>query len=1541
VSDSEDWTLQTSDGDTVLKQEKKATAWYPDRTGRETTRAITGADGSSVIQNIETIQTFSWGDGVTRRITDPAGACLTNTFTYTAAGLTESAVEPDGSWRYYRYDSAGRATNELSGFLDSALTSVPQAARAIATSYTPVDPLDSPRLNDQSPRSITESILGTVVAKSYRAYRKTASGELQEIDETAVNPSAAYGAADSLRTVTTYYGTNTANHQIGRLASVVHPDGRQETYSYDTGTYQPAAGATAPSFAVSASGDCWRVSVVHGTTNQPQGIAGQTTKETTIIDVMSQEVLSETWVSTGGGAFARVAWRSQAFDDWQHPILVTKSNGEITEASWGGNCCGKEWDGDSAGGKIDYTYDALSRVQMVIKAGNAATGQPSIYTTNVYDTVGRQIAQTTFAGGLSQTTFSAYDTAGRLLTTTDPAGLVTTYAYPNPLTSVTISPGGILTNTTVRYPDGQTKCTLQNGVIQSWYNYGVSPNGTRWAITYTGPAGLASPVWQRTTTDLLGRTIRTERPGFGGSVLVSSNFFDTANHLVRTTSSSAGGVYAVTLFAYDSLGAQTRSGLDLNRNGILDLAGPDRVSESRSWYEQDASNNWWQTSASILYPHDGSAVPVTNAIQKTQLTGLGGPGAPHAVSLSKDMLGNTTISRTFVEPATRTVTQTTLYPDSTNAATQVSVNGITTYSISKTGVRTDYAYDALGRQISTRVDAASPPRSVGSVTHYNSLGQVDWVADALSNRTTFVYDPTTGRRTAVTDALSNTTYTAYDPEGRVIATWGATYPVAYAYDAYGRMVVMATFRVEGGAGDQTQWLYDEATGLLTNKVYADGKGPSYSYTPDGQLATRTWARGVTTTYAYATDGAMTNIAYSDGTPAVSFTLDRLGRQKVAQTFLSAHHFAYSPATLALVSETIIDLQTGASNVIARTTDALGRPAGLSLGADYSVGYTFDEVGRFGSVTGFAGGYSLTNRYGYLPGSDLLAGWSNGVVTVARSFEPNRDLLVQVLNMAGANRVNQFDYLNDAIGRRTQRLDTLAGYALPVTNEFGYNPRSELTRAAMGTNKFGYVFDSIGNRELERVNLTTNVYAANALNQYAIVSNGVAWIPEYDLDGNMTFLPSTSGGGAGGEGWYLQWDGENRLVSASNGTEVVRYQHDYMGRRVWRAAAGVTNHFDYDGWSLIRERTYTQTHTRTNTYFFGPDLSGELQGAGTIGGLWARVGEDGPLYYTYDGNGNVSDLVDASGTVRGHYEYAPFGGITAMTGDLAASNPFRFSTKRQDEATGLLFYGYRDLDTVWGRWASRDPINENGGRNLYGIAQNDLITRADALGLIDGRWFGLVGWLLEWIEDNFIERFIPADDPGRELAEELMEHYVIGVGSYVRNEGAWGDFLRNRPELQRALSTKMQEIALSLCRGSSTSGSVSDSLTGVRLNELASMRMTLHGAERITIQDTYAVENPGTSCCKVTFEDVKFTWVDTGDLHPGVGTELNDGSTIPDDYFLAIRRRLRWIPTAGSYPIRISWMGASKWEVDTSAGHSEYQWGWPHPASSTPVGRPRR
>ena len=95
---------------------------------------------------------------------------------------------------------------------------------------------------------------------------------------------------------------------------------------------------------------------------------------------------------------------------------------------------------------------------------------------------------------------------------------------------------------------------------------------------------------------------------------------------------------------------------------------------------------------------------------------------------------------------------------------------------------------------------------------------------------------------------------------------------------FGDKISMTTYRDINAAGDVTRWLRDEATGLVTNKVDADGKGPRYDYTPDGKLATRTWARGIVTTYSYDDNGSLTNTVYSDGTPTISLAYNRAGRQ---------------------------------------------------------------------------------------------------------------------------------------------------------------------------------------------------------------------------------------------------------------------------------------------------------------------------------------------------------------------------------------------------------------------------------------------------------------------------------------------------------------------------------------------------------------------------------------------------------------------------------------------------------------------------------------
>ncbi|MDI6810040.1 MAG: RHS repeat-associated core domain-containing protein, partial [Candidatus Eisenbacteria bacterium] len=47
---------------------------------------------------------------------------------------------------------------------------------------------------------------------------------------------------------------------------------------------------------------------------------------------------------------------------------------------------------------------------------------------------------------------------------------------------------------------------------------------------------------------------------------------------------------------------------------------------------------------------------------------------------------------------------------------------------------------------------------------------------------------------------------------------------------------------------------------------------------------------------------------------------------------------------------------------------------------------------------------------------------------------------------------------------------------------------------------------------------------------------------------------------------------------------------------------------------------------------------------------------------------------------------------------------------------LLYYGYRYYSPELGRWLSRDPIQERGGRNLYVCGRNNLIVFIDPLGL---------------------------------------------------------------------------------------------------------------------------------------------------------------------------------------------------------------------------------
>jgi len=114
----------------------------------------------------------------------------------------------------------------------------------------------------------------------------------------------------------------------------------------------------------------------------------------------------------------------------------------------------------------------------------------------------------------------------------------------------------------------------------------------------------------------------------------------------------------------------------------------------------------------------------------------------------------------------------------------------------------------------------------------------------------------------------------------------------------------------------------------------------------------------------------------------------------------------------------------------------------------------------------------------------------------------------------------------------------------------------------------------------------------------------------------------------------------------------------------------------------------------------------------------KQGTRNTYYVTYDANGNVSEYIDSSGNTVAHYEYSPYGKLTASQGSKAADFNHRFSTKYRDAATELYYYGFRYYSSELGRWLSRDPIGLNGGINLYGFVNNRPIFDIDPMGLTD-------------------------------------------------------------------------------------------------------------------------------------------------------------------------------------------------------------------------------
>jgi len=690
--------------------------------------------------------------------------------------------------------------------------------------------------------------------------------------------------------------------------------------------------------------------------------------------------------------------------------------------------------------------------------------------------------------------------------------------------------------------------------------------------------------------------------------------------------------------------------------------------------------------------------------------------------------------------------------------------------ISASCVTNTYAYDGFARRTT-----ATDGRGNTSRTVYNSFGQTEYTEDAASNRTAYAYDGL-GRQVAVSSPLSNTVFTAYDSLGNVIRSWGAAYPVEYGFDSQGRKISMKTFRVENGNGDETRWLYDSVTGLLTNKVYADGKGTAYGYTASGRLAARAWARGVTTGYAYDAFGQLTVIDYSDATPDVTFAYDRIGNMLSVSDASGTRVFTHD-----LDGQTLSDTLSalGQDFVLLESRDAFGRGSGYALSntvngvAQHISGMlnSYDPFGRIAQVT--VDGVASPFRYGYLAGTDLRQSLAmpNGV-TCETEYEPHHDLPDSFTHTNALGTIlTRRTFTRDAAGNLTGRTQYRLGDATNRVDEFSQNARSELVYAAVGTNIYNYAFDPIGNRLTTDESGLSAAYSANCLNQYTRISNSVPlseFIPEFDADGNQTLLKTATGI------WRVIYNAENRPILFSNDTVVVEMAYDYQGRRFrYREIVnGVITRHEH-----CLYRSYLQIATL--------DLLDGTNVQRTIAWDPSETTATRPLVlkqgsnwwsYGFDQIKNVTELLDVSGTLAATYDYTPFGAVAALSGAATAFNPITFSSEIGDSVLGLVHYNYRPLDTLNGRWISRDLIEEDGGLNLYEHVANNSITHIDVLGLsqtkptIPQTGFAVIANVVE------IESIV-----GKILQTLGIDHVDITYNGSVIYVGAHGGIARQYPK----------------------------------------------------------------------------------------------------------------------------------------------------------------
>ncbi|GKI07338.1 hypothetical protein CE91St26_20460 [Akkermansia muciniphila] len=1246
----------------------------------EMIESLRGIDDETPSSCTRTVKKYTDGGWLTISRTEGYKTSLAQTtlYTYNDQFRVSLEIKPDGGYTRYEYDDQGR----------TVLSAAPWAGggeKGTRTTYADL------RFNDFRPATETEVIIAengeeTALLKRTYTYEDSPQASRTTVTETALGSDQVHTSVEEAYGEAAEYA-----YARGRQKMSQGIDGVQTVYTYEAATEYGAL------HKVTATVQA------HGTI-----VPAQSTRSVHYLAENGATTRKEQYVHTGKD-WSLIASEDYEYDNEQRLVKTTRGNGRTSTTEW--MCCGPLRETDEDGITTGYGYNSAKQLVETIRSATETT--PEMITSYSYDAAGRTIATRRDVGAMTTMESTEYDNLGRTIATTDVLGRVTRTEYSEDgLTTTVTTPAGA-TLVTRTYYDGTT--TLQGGTGQREMETQLELT-EEGILTTTLSKGV---VLSRSLKNGFGQTVRQEQPNTKGGFIVTSNTYNDKGQPVRSQTEDM----ASTVTVYNELGHAVR------RTVQLDDLHPDdpsrnRVSENSSCYRL-REDGVYQVQTSTTCNADGFPLTQTTENMVSLLDPL-----LESKTISTDVYGQQSVEWTEYTAPTRR-TRFSRIPTSNMVAESLVVDGFTVSQTDHSGIRSSQtrSYASTGmvlKQTDSRGNAAT--------TETDLAGRPVKTTDSAGNVTTTSYSPCCDNPACIIDALGGTVCYSYDIRGRKTAKYGtATQPACFAYDEADHMVSLTTFRADEGDitsdpcgrtdGDTTAWLHDEATGLELKKTYADGSCVSKTYDTLNRLETLTKARGITTTYAYAPlTGELVSVSHSDGTPGWEFSCNHLGQMTYVRDASGIRELSYDA-----YGRIIQDTSFGTvESSIQEQYDVLGRSEGYRLMVGTrTVQHSHLDYDSKGAIIGMnleGLEYPFTWQYDQTSGFLNYLTYPNGMVR-CNTYHPRLNLVTAIGYKKGANgeSAGRHEYDYDALGRPIQRRDSWDVATPATTRNFTHNSRSELVEDRISRGRsFIYSYDNIGNRKTVRELEEEVSYDANCLNQYAeIAGREEHFTPVYDADGNQTRIRTSTGI------WEISYDANDRPIvfTSQDGRTTITCGYDYRGRRFEKKATvngAVSSHcwFLYRDYLQVAELDLTHPEPLlVKSYLWDPTepMATRLLAVN----CWKNSSKeiDKHFYFIHDAIKNVTSIFDGQQTRRALYEYASFGDLLATEGDMAQENKFRFSCEYVDDELGLVYYNYRYLNPTDGRWISRDPISEQGGRNLYGFVRNNSIIDFDLLGKI--------------------------------------------------------------------------------------------------------------------------------------------------------------------------------------------------------------------------------